>query len=580
MPLRNIPTPARIDYGAERTFVGAVWLSLSIALFAYAYRFGRNVPYWDDWEHIPVLTGARAFDLSWLVDQTLEHRYVLAKALLYGIWIASGSDFRAPMWISAAILCGLAAACIHCMRVLRGRTLFVDAFFPLLLLNWGHHENQIFFVQLCFVLPVTLFLTLLFAIATDWWKSRWGLPTVALCIVLLPPNGAIGLLLTIPLLLWCLYVLWGREEIRSRWPLGAVAVAASLECLLYFRNFSSPQFPNVLPHSFSATVRGSLEVLSVAFGPEGEIFWPYLGVAVAVLGVGISAMLARSAFRNPAERDRAIGLLCGMAAIGLLTTGIGYGRSVLGVGTGFMSRYALLIAPALSCAFIAAELYGTTWLRRLIPMILFTSVCAMFVSNLRGGTAYARVRDAAADGLVADVAAGMPVHVIAQRHPQIYPVNDLMAERLTMMRAAGVGPYRDVPAHVTQEPICRATPVALRTLELHQVTANGDAFRGDGNDPFIVYALPQALRVCGVKIDYDIDGPRDTVPITQLFWKLAASGEEFDATVRNTTAASRNGIQSKTFWIYASIDHFRFDPDTRPITFRVRSITLLIEDLP
>jgi hypothetical protein len=44
------PAFSRPDDRAERIFASAIWFILSVALLAYVYCFGRNLPYWDDWD--------------------------------------------------------------------------------------------------------------------------------------------------------------------------------------------------------------------------------------------------------------------------------------------------------------------------------------------------------------------------------------------------------------------------------------------------------------------------------------------------------------------------------------------------
>ena len=62
------------DDRAERIFVMAVWLALSLGLLAYVLTWARDLPYMDDWELVPVLAGARPFSLDWLLEQTFEQR--------------------------------------------------------------------------------------------------------------------------------------------------------------------------------------------------------------------------------------------------------------------------------------------------------------------------------------------------------------------------------------------------------------------------------------------------------------------------------------------------------------------------
>ncbi|MCC6745615.1 MAG: hypothetical protein IT175_17270, partial [Acidobacteria bacterium] len=52
--------------GAERLFVIGVFAVMSAALYFYVWYFGRNVPFWDDWEFVPAMTGHEPLSLPWL----------------------------------------------------------------------------------------------------------------------------------------------------------------------------------------------------------------------------------------------------------------------------------------------------------------------------------------------------------------------------------------------------------------------------------------------------------------------------------------------------------------------------------
>ena len=107
------------DDRAERIFVMAVWLALSLGLLAYVLTWARDLPYMDDWELVPVLAGARPFSLDWLLEQTFEHRYVLGRLLLYALWHPGGEDFRAPMLLYVAMLSTTAFVSVRVARGLR-----------------------------------------------------------------------------------------------------------------------------------------------------------------------------------------------------------------------------------------------------------------------------------------------------------------------------------------------------------------------------------------------------------------------------------------------------------------------------
>ncbi|MDR3387156.1 MAG: hypothetical protein P4L92_08905 [Rudaea sp.] len=571
------PAHLRLDDRAERIFVNATWLVLSAALLAYVYAFGRNTPYWDDWEQIAVLTGAHPFNLQWLLEQNLEHRYILGKALLYPIWLASGGDFRGAMWITDLLLIALAYAYLHVARLLRGRAAFADAFFPLALLHWGHSESLIFFAQLWFVLPIALFSAALLSIVTGRWQSGRGAVTLGMCVLLLPLNGAMGILLAPPLIAWMAYAAWARRaNAPIAWPLAIAGIIALAISALYFVHYQPPLMA-ALPHTVPGTLRAALEVLCISFGPAGAKLWPLLGLGVAATCVVVAIGLVMLAKRYRSERVRASGYLACLAATGLLVFGIGYGRGIY-PGGGFPGRYCLLCVPALCLVFLAAIQFGARFRGRLIEIALFTGAGAMLLPNAWTGLAYARFRDATSDALLADVAAGVPPRALAQRYwPAIYPQSEPMAARLEMMLAARVGPYKNIAA-APAEPACHEAHVPYHMIGSNQVEFDGDADRSLGTDPHVVYALPEALRVCAITLHYTVDNGNAGPAMTQVFWKFSAAGEEFDVVRRNAMVTRPAGEQTATFWVYDKIDHFRFDPDVRPGTFRLIDVTLMLEN--
>jgi hypothetical protein len=575
------PVYSRPDDHAERVFASAIWLILSAALLAYVYCFGRNLPYWEDWDLVPVLSGAHAFDLKWLFVQVLEHRYVLGKALLYLIWLASDGDFRLAMWINALLLIAITYVYLRAARSLRGRASFADAFFPLLLLHWGHNENLIFFVQLWFVLPLALFSIALVAIITGWWQERRGTAVLGLCVLLLPLNGAMGLLLAPPLIAWITLAAWIRRTTTViAWPLLIAGATTLIFSGMYFVHYQAPAPTAALPHTLFDTLRAALEVLCVSFGPAGVVLWPYLAFAVAIVCATTALALMFLAVRNGPERLRIVGVIACLAAGGLLVLGIGYGRSGVSVGAGFVSRYSLLAAPLLCLVFLAAIVYGGRFCGRLVQMTLLICACSMIVPNMQSGLAYARNRDATADAMLADIAAGVPPAALAQRYsPAIYPNAEPMIARLEMMRAARVGPYKGVAgvAPSAWGPSCREIHVPTQVIGSNQVAFEGAGGRGLGDDPYIVYSLPEALKVCGIRLEYNVDSG-ETIVATQVFWKLSTAGEEFDGIRRNAMVKGGAGDQTSTFWVYGKIDQFRFDPDARPCNFRLIDVTLLVQD--
>src|SRR3569623_417440 len=259
--------PAQDDDLAERLFGLAAWLTMSAVALAYVVMWGRNLPYQDDWELVPVLTGQVPWTFSWLLDQTMEHRYVLGRALLYPIFKLGGSAYRAPMLCDVLLLSGIAFAALR-----------------ILLLHLGHGEGLIFFVQLYFVLPSCLLMVALFLLVRESWRQRGGAIALAAITVAMPLCGGMGLLWLPALAAWLLLAAYAQRAQRggvSRLFLGAVLVAivaAALVCV----HLVFPEHFGQFPRTPARVLGTALEVLSVSFGPQTAPLYGF-GALVAVV---------------------------------------------------------------------------------------------------------------------------------------------------------------------------------------------------------------------------------------------------------------------------------------------------------
>ena len=105
-------------------------------------------------------------------------------------------------------------------RRLRGLTAWTDAFFPLLLLNWGHCENLIWCWQVEFVLSTLLAgVALLIIACSKEGLTRRSLIGMTCCLILLPLTGANGFVLTPLLILWLAYAIvrgWRGGPLSNR----------------------------------------------------------------------------------------------------------------------------------------------------------------------------------------------------------------------------------------------------------------------------------------------------------------------------------------------------------------------------
>src|ERR1700704_4257497 len=111
---------------------------MAIGAFAFVWRFGSDVPFWDEWNMIDAATGAQRVTIEWLWMPHNGHRIPLPKLVLLGLYKISGTDFRAGMFFNVVTLAAAAAALIRASCLMReGKFSLADAVFPLLLLHWG-----------------------------------------------------------------------------------------------------------------------------------------------------------------------------------------------------------------------------------------------------------------------------------------------------------------------------------------------------------------------------------------------------------------------------------------------------------
>lgn len=224
------------------------WVLLSLpALWTgiLMYRFGVDIPYWDQWDGICPLFEKLEIGQLRIADffaQHSEHRIFFPRILIYTLARLTDWNIRwelLMMWVLACVTLGNFA--LITQETLRKPTNFwlllgasVLLFSPL---QW---ENWLWGFQLGLVMPITAFTASL-------WTTRLlripaaFLSTIALCTVI-TFSGASGFaswLLCTPLLLFPEGRLVWRDRIG--WWILWVAVAVG-SFLLYFHNYQRPSY--------------------------------------------------------------------------------------------------------------------------------------------------------------------------------------------------------------------------------------------------------------------------------------------------------------------------------------------------
>jgi hypothetical protein len=157
-----------------------------------------------------------------------------------------------------------------------------------------------------------------------------------------------------------------------------------------------------------------------------------------------------------------------------------------------------------------------------------------------------------------------------------------------LKRAREVGllvPVRTVPSSglyaVTPLPW---TPVAV-ALPAIPTSSNQVAWQADGSgvmtglDAQVVYALDKPLFVHAVRFKYRFDNAAHAAAAAQFFWK--GRGQSFVENERMASLRLEPGSSEETVTIlvHDALDAFRFDPDAKVGTFKIRDVELLVKPL-
>jgi hypothetical protein len=564
----------------ERVFVYGILVASAVAAIAFVARYGRDVPFWDEWDFVPELVGDRQAGLGSLWALHNEHRLPLALLVMLASW-RFDLGHRFVMFATVGLLAALAVALVAAARKIRGRLAYTDAALAVLVLQWGHYENLIFAMQFFFVAATALACGVVVIVARDDWRGRAGqVAALAVMLVLLPLNGAMGVAYAVPLVGWAVVAAvdrWRATDAVARRDavlLFGGAAAATLVVALYFVGFERKTWHPESP-GLAASVSTSLEVIGMAIGPKARDLWPWAGAGVAGLA-GIGGLHAIAAWYVAShERLRALGLLLSLAAFVGLAVVIGLARASLGAGAGSSARYMILAAPVVCVAYLAILAYAPPRRRSFVCACVATAVAVLLVSNYQEGRVYGEQRAMRADALAADAKRGLPSSALAMRHGEhFFPDGHTLADRLESLRRSRRSFFAGVTAGV--EDCRRETMIEPVVLETHDISWGGRAGEATGADPFVVLDLGPARHVCAVVVTFTSDRGGPSSGALTAYW-MQSGVNAFAQSERVETLPIRADAteQQVTFWINGVVNRLRLDPDAAPTRFEIRRISLL-----
>jgi hypothetical protein len=578
--------PRRAGGGAT-LIVWGLWLAMLLGSLRLVASYGSDVPSWDDWDMVPVLTHTQPVTAEWLWSQHNEHRVPLPRLLFLGLNRLTIVDFRVAMYADVLAVGLLAAAFLWAAARLRGRTSLADAFFPLVLLEPGQAVNMLWGWQLEFFVSAVLggLAVLAVALAGTALSVRRAAIVVGACALLLPLTGANGLGMAPALALWPL----GLALLPGRWTgvgerrgdglllalgLGALALTA-----FYFVGWQRvPYHPRGA--GMYSTIKTAGQFVTIGLGPAMRSLWPLTGLAV-VACLGATAVILLRAWRDrPAERARAGGLLLCLGAMACLALGLGMGRN------GFEVRYVTLAVPVWCATWLAWAIYGPARSGARMPAALATAALLALWGNARFGLDYARDLRSHLAAFEADLRAGVPPRELVRRYdPYLHPHQDVPLEYLPMLRRAGLGLY----AGLRDDPPAREVPLELTPSGLAGVTWRDSTATITGADAHVDFTLPAERYVAGIRLEYQYRDSTGGLPLVGLRWKRAADREypagnykKYSPTgdranwERGTWTRLGDSTTTMTVALADTIGAIRINPNYLPGVFRIRRLVLLV----
>lgn len=418
-----------------------VWLTLlgaTLGALLLAVRNGPVAPYWpDEWMYVPVVTGREPLTLSWLFAFHNEHRIPLPKLAWVAVERLSGFDGRWGSALNALILAGAAVLLVLGLRRLRGRMIWTDAVVPLLLLHGGHWEDITWPFQVAFAL---------FVLALSWIFWRIQTPregadaALGVGVFALPLLGASTFPFVLLLAPWTIWI--SRRDPRPlRRGLTMGLAGAALLFLPFYFGFQQHDYFPPSPGP-AADVAVAIQLFAGSLGIPGARAWPLSGwVAGAVVGVTAVLLLGRPRSRSSAGT---LLMLAGFIALALM---IGHSRSGTTRFAGFNERYVTLfcLAPVLAYAAIPASRLPVA--TRLAQALMLAAVALCYGRNSDHAEDILTERRYATRKLLRDVNAGVPVPLLARRHPYWSPqmVQQLEAG-FSILAQDRLSVYRNAPA--------------------------------------------------------------------------------------------------------------------------------------
>jgi hypothetical protein len=550
---------------------------------------------------VPALGSGQAWSVSFLWAQHNEHRLPLAKLIWLVISHASRYDFRAAMYLSALTLGAAAALLLFAAKRVRGQTSYADAFLALTLLNLGQCQNLLWSFLLSWTLS-SLFLAVVFMVVVmsgQFLRIKDAL-IAGSAIICLPLCGGNGVIVAPCLALWLgwsAFRQWRKPGFRMAGTIAlSFTIMALLTCCLYFVNYN---WRGASSHAFSPLVLASATAQclaismgrgacgiddsgrklldAVCFGPAVE-HWKFLVIFMLVCLALAFGSLAWAAYRCAEERHRSIALIVFACAVLAVAPVVAWGRASSSSPYECLHpRYIVICLPLWWVVYFSGILCRWNEAANLLQISLFSVACAFFLTNECTGLEYGRWQKAAMKRFEDALDRGVPCPLLANEADCLYPRVDVLPARFSMLRRAGVGPFRHMNDPEYVEVKLPTTPTCVE----HLVAAK-EGWHVQGPDAGLVYRLPCPRRVEAVRVRVIIHNG-GTAVMLRCCWADSTRNQLVDvarAYERTLPTTRASGARVLTVPINDRIDLVRISAGTKPCDVQVQEVVLLCSDSP
>jgi hypothetical protein len=418
---------------------------------------------------------------------------------------------------------------------------------------------------------------------------------VGICIILLSLCGANGLVLVPTLALWLGYLSVSHlrsEKLHAKrnglFTLGLALVSLVLVGL-YLIGYESVPYHAFL-FNVQWTLEQSIKFLIIGFGPAVRSLRWFSAVSVLLLLLISAGILVFAARNQPQERQRALGFLLFLSAMGSLSLAIGLSRD------GFLNRYVTLAVPTLCCVYFIYGIYSPPKIAAFLQAALFAIACIALWPNTQFGVEYGANLRHQLGSFERDMAAGVPSSLLINRYGSYLHINqDLLGDYMPMLQRSSVGHFRFLRNNLRS----REVSLPLEPTELNRVTWLGGTAYGTEEDPYLVFALPHDRYVYGIRLKYAYSNDDGTAPCRYVYWKRSnqSSFPEDQHSKYCPTGDRANWLMGSwvksaelksttTVWIFDTIKEVKIYPDfktlgwmkiyPKPFIFQISEFLLLV----